>query len=138
MCILVLAVVVAGDQLSPINAMGLFVCLLGISGHIIHKFTSSFNGRHKITSINYPSRISDDEYVVTETLEVSSSFDNRDTNIFRRNAKNKFDSIPLLAQDNENMSRTSLLAENNDDQSCDSDNDSNVILDVLHRRDTVR
>lgn len=37
MCILVLAVEVSGDQLSPINVVGLGVCLLGIIGHIIHK-----------------------------------------------------------------------------------------------------
>ena len=37
MCILVLAVEVSGDQLSPINVVGLSVCLLGIIGHIIHK-----------------------------------------------------------------------------------------------------
>lgn len=37
MCILVLAVEVSGDQLSPINVVGLAVCLLGIIGHIVHK-----------------------------------------------------------------------------------------------------
>lgn len=37
MCILVLAVEVSGDVLSPINVVGLGVCLLGIIGHIIHK-----------------------------------------------------------------------------------------------------
>ncbi|CAF4748292.1 unnamed protein product [Pieris macdunnoughi] len=37
LCILVLAVEVSGDQLSPINVVGLVVCLMGISGHIIHK-----------------------------------------------------------------------------------------------------
>ncbi|XP_045784117.1 solute carrier family 35 member C2 [Maniola jurtina] len=37
MCILVLAVEVSGDQLSPINVLGLALCLLGIIGHIIHK-----------------------------------------------------------------------------------------------------
>ncbi|CAK1554676.1 unnamed protein product [Leptosia nina] len=37
LCILVLAVEVSGDQLSPINVVGLVVCLLGITGHIIHK-----------------------------------------------------------------------------------------------------
>ncbi|XP_072930918.1 solute carrier family 35 member C2 [Epargyreus clarus] len=37
MCILVLAVEVSGDQLSPINVAGLVLCLLGIIGHIVHK-----------------------------------------------------------------------------------------------------
>lgn len=37
MCILVLAVEVSGDQLSPINVVGLVVCLMGITGHILHK-----------------------------------------------------------------------------------------------------
>ncbi|KAM3968823.1 solute carrier family 35 member C2 [Aphomia sociella] len=37
MCILVLAVKVSGDQLSPINVAGLVLCLLGIIGHIVHK-----------------------------------------------------------------------------------------------------
>ncbi|XP_068633776.1 solute carrier family 35 member C2 [Battus philenor] len=37
MCILVLAVEVSGDQLSPINVAGLALCLMGIIGHIVHK-----------------------------------------------------------------------------------------------------
>ncbi|XP_073957608.1 solute carrier family 35 member C2-like [Choristoneura fumiferana] len=37
MCILVLAVEVSGDRLSPINVAGLGVCLLGITGHCVHK-----------------------------------------------------------------------------------------------------
>ncbi|VVC86342.1 unnamed protein product [Leptidea sinapis] len=37
MCILVLAVEVSGDQVSPINIVGLVVCLMGIVGHIVHK-----------------------------------------------------------------------------------------------------
>ncbi|XP_049885318.1 solute carrier family 35 member C2 [Pectinophora gossypiella] len=37
MCILVLAVEVSGDQLSPVNVVGLPLCLLGIMGHIVHK-----------------------------------------------------------------------------------------------------
>ncbi|XP_038216661.1 solute carrier family 35 member C2 isoform X1 [Zerene cesonia] len=37
LCILVLAVEVSGDQLSPINVVGLVLCLTGITGHIIHK-----------------------------------------------------------------------------------------------------
>lgn len=37
MCILVLAIEVGGDQLSPINLIGLPLCLLGIAGHIVHK-----------------------------------------------------------------------------------------------------
>ncbi|CAG9138315.1 hypothetical protein JYU34_000668 [Plutella xylostella] len=37
MCILVLAVEVGGDQLSPVNVAGLSLCLLGIAGHIVHK-----------------------------------------------------------------------------------------------------
>ncbi|XP_026736332.1 solute carrier family 35 member C2-like [Trichoplusia ni] len=37
MCILVLAVEVSGDVLSPINVAGLALCLLGIIGHITHK-----------------------------------------------------------------------------------------------------
>lgn len=46
MCILVLAVEVSGDVLSPINVVGLAVCLLGICGHIIHKvmFIKSVTG----------------------------------------------------------------------------------------------
>ncbi|XP_048004672.1 solute carrier family 35 member C2 [Leguminivora glycinivorella] len=46
MCILVLAVEVSGDRLSPINVAGLGVCLLGIIGHIVHKvlFIKSVTG----------------------------------------------------------------------------------------------
>ncbi|XP_022832433.1 solute carrier family 35 member C2 [Spodoptera litura] len=46
MCILVLAVEVSGDVLSPINVVGLAVCLLGICGHIVHKviFIKSVTG----------------------------------------------------------------------------------------------
>ncbi|CAH2035694.1 unnamed protein product, partial [Iphiclides podalirius] len=37
MCILILAVEVSGDQLSPVNVVGLALCLMGIVGHIVHK-----------------------------------------------------------------------------------------------------
>lgn len=56
MCILVLAVEVSGDVVSPINVVGLGVCLLGIIGHIIHKvlFIKSVAGTvHAIDSDDF-------------------------------------------------------------------------------------
>lgn len=39
--ILALAVEINGDMMSPVNMAGLFICLCGISGHVIHKIKSA-------------------------------------------------------------------------------------------------
>ncbi|KAL1517358.1 hypothetical protein ABEB36_001129 [Hypothenemus hampei] len=43
--ILALAVEMNGDIMSPINVVGLFVCLCGISGHVLHKIRATPQGR---------------------------------------------------------------------------------------------
>ncbi|CAG9558599.1 unnamed protein product [Danaus chrysippus] len=53
MCILVLAVEVSGDLLSPINVVGLALCLLGISGHIIHKILVIKSVTGSVRAIHY-------------------------------------------------------------------------------------
>lgn len=39
--ILAIAVEMNGDMMSPVNMAGLFICLCGISGHVIHKIKST-------------------------------------------------------------------------------------------------
>lgn len=138
MVILVLAVELTGDQLSLINAMGLLVCLLGIIGHIVHKFMTANNNQQLTHSIKYPSRLSQG-FIVTEKLD-GSGFENHDISLFRRNTSYKSKgehSVPLMSD--MDAPSTSRRADNLDNHSGDSDVDSNRILfDILQRRDTVR
>ena len=106
MCILVLAVEVSGDVLSPINVVGLSVCLLGIIGHIIHKvlFIKSVAGT---------------------VAAIDQDFDSiKDFEAVRRTTKAKGEH------------GTPLLEDTTWPASEESDIDSNVVLfEVLQRRD---
>lgn len=99
MCILVLAVEVSGDVLSPINVVGLAVCLLGIIGHIIHKvlFIRSVTGTVNI--------IDKDDFEIRSKCKTKDDYDK-----------------PLLEEQNWPASE-------------ESDVDSNVLFEVLKRRD---
>lgn len=44
--ILVMAVLINGDEISGINAIGLTVCLFGIAGHVVHKLRSPLGTGH--------------------------------------------------------------------------------------------
>lgn len=138
MTIIVLAVEFSGDIMSPINVMGLVICLLGITGHIIHKFYVSNAVQNQTPTINYTSRLVEG-FFVQEALDTMKGFDNRDLSLFRRNtSKGKTEyTVPLLADEDETSNINNEA--HDDSQSLDSDGESNrVIFDILQRRDIVR
>lgn len=138
MFILILAVEINGDEMSRINVLGLIICLIGITGHIIHKFYVNSTAQTLTTTINYTPRIAEG-FVVQETLDTMKGFEGRDLSLFRRNTskgKNEH-SVPLLAD--QDTTSTSIIHAHDEDQSLDSDGESNkVIFDILQRRDIVR
>ncbi|XP_077302562.1 solute carrier family 35 member C2 [Arctopsyche grandis] len=138
MFILILAVEINGDEMSRINVLGLIICLIGITGHIIHKFYVNSTAQTLTTTINYTSRITEG-FFVQETLDTMKGFEGRDLSLFRRNtSKGKSEhSVPLLAD--QDTTSTSINHAHDEDQSLDSDGESNkVIFDILQRRDIVR
>lgn len=111
---LVLAVEVLGDQLSPINIMGLVLCLCGICCHVAHKYTTYI-------------RMKSEEVFIVNNDSMSN---NISTNVKFRN--NTAQSIPLLDSNDLNNS-DSEGSHNSDNQ-----NASDVIFDILKRRDASR
>nr|XP_021192189.2 solute carrier family 35 member C2 [Helicoverpa armigera] len=106
MCILVLAVEVSGDVLSPINVVGLAVCLLGIIGHIIHK-------------VLFIKSVAGTVHAIDQDFDAIKDFET-----VRRTSKSKGEHD------------TPLLEEQTWPASEESDFDSNVVLfEVLQRRD---
>lgn len=114
MWILVLAVEVSGDQLSSVNVAGLGLCLLGISGHIVHKIfvIKSMTGNVKVID------------------DIDADFNGQ---MMNRTRSPKHDASgheePLLDDEKNKWSEGSDA----------SDVDSNLVLyEVVQRRDTVR
>lgn len=99
---------VDGDELSQINTIGLVLCLLGISGHIVHKLNFIRTMTNKLKS--------DEEY--SHGMQVS-----RATKHDNENGKE-----PLLLGDEISVSEMSDT----------SDVDSNLVLyEVTQRRDAM-
>lgn len=113
---LVLAVTFNGDQLSTLNILGLMLCLGGIFSHVFHKYTLLVAAT-----------------ATDEQLEESVvSYDKKKNNLVHK-TNGKFNrgsgqSIPLLDVDDSDS----------DDAKQDSQKASDVIFDVLTRRDTRR
>ncbi|XP_037037482.1 solute carrier family 35 member C2 [Bradysia coprophila] len=118
-CQLVLAIELDGDQLSPLNVLGLIMCLGGICCHVIHKY-------YVMTSSAY----SETTKLDTDT---AVSFDKAANGVQQVNLKKyrKDQSVPLLQADI--LDSTDSDASENDNQ-----NGSDVIFDVLKRRDMRR
>lgn len=129
MCILVLAVEVGGDQISLINVLGLVICLLGLTGHTMHKLYIINKNSH--TNISWTS----DNLANIEQNEKLNQIDHVDQ-VIRRNPNNisKQDfSKPLLDYLDGKDSWS------NEGSESDSEDDSNrVIFDVVQRRDNIR
>ncbi|KAF7271753.1 solute carrier family 35 member C2 isoform X2 [Rhynchophorus ferrugineus] len=64
--ILAIAVEINGDMMSPINIIGLFVCLCGISGHVIHKIRSTSSQSRQTAGRHY--ELNSERYELGETL----------------------------------------------------------------------
>lgn len=108
MCILVLAVEVSGDQLSLINVLGLAMCLLGISCHVIHKIILIRSVAGSVAALD-------------ET-------DDFDAQPLRTRSPKKGHHEPLLSSQDK-WSPLEMVSE-------ESDNDANnILIEILNRRD---
>lgn len=125
-CQLVLAVEINGDQLSFMNIMGLVMCLGGICSHVIHKYSIVIRNRNRNNVNNGGSGgggggggnglFSEPKVPAHHQLKTN----------YRSSQK-----VPLLLSD-ANLDDS----DNSDDSQNDNQSASEVIFDVLKRRDT--
>lgn len=129
---LVLAVELNGDRLSPINVVGLVLCMGGIISHVLHKYKSLIrNGKRAgiASALNgeatTPGDRSDDgeDCVVFDRQQQAV-----DTPVKWRAAQN----VPLLDE------ADGLSTDSDDDSSPKKQTSSDIIFDVLKRRDARR
>ena len=128
------------DQLSVTNILGLVMCLSGICGHVIHKYSTQKPGAKKAP-------ILDDD---PTTASFGTTFDHHNrhptaanhTGLMGKQQQQQIklnyfasgQNLPLLdSTDDANQSDT-----DDDDSQCDNQNASEVIFDVLKRRDITR
>lgn len=118
-----------GDQMSAINIFGLVICLGGISLHVIHKFYIGETSTHKQQMIT-----ENGSAVTTKTYEQNMLMNSPSTGLKQNNIRlNKYSS----------SHKTPLLDDAEDILHSDSDashghNTSDVLFDVLKRRDLRR
>ncbi|XP_017862850.1 PREDICTED: solute carrier family 35 member C2 [Drosophila arizonae] len=124
-CQLALAVALKGDQLSPINLVGLAVCLAGIACHLVHKYSTLA----KVNKQQLGMQLEEDGE------DMCSEYDFNKGNAIvgaHGNASGSHGTltVPLLEQtDSEDESAN---------DSTNKQNASDVIFDVLKRRDMQR
>lgn len=115
LCTVVLAVEFKGDELSGLNAIGLLVCLGGITLHVIQKILM-----HKKQ--------------MTENLELHSNSITSNSSTFEDTGGTN---VPLLTE--KSTSLTNLLSSNfstdDEDDSKDKETNSDVLFDILQRRE---
>lgn len=118
-----------GDQMSTINMLGLVMCLGGIACHIIHKFSAT----KTVQSIPIISDGGGGPMAPASCEQQQLQVNYVNGNVVKQNVKLNYFSnqnTPLLDSD---------AAENSDsDNSREPQNDSEVIFDVLKRRDMRR
>ncbi|XP_063978558.1 solute carrier family 35 member C2 [Diachasmimorpha longicaudata] len=115
LCTVVLAVEFKGDEMSGLNAIGLLVCLGGITLHVIQKILL-----HKKQ--------------MSDNLELHSNSVTSNTSTFDDTGGTN---VPLLNE--KSTSLTNLLSSNfstdDEDDFKDKDNNSDVLFDILQRRE---
>lgn len=117
-CQVVLAVEFNHDQLTLINLLGLMLCLGGIFCHVMNKYWNYTKEQNKMAAVNFQAYRMNRELV-----------NNGNENHLKSKAPNHISQqAPLLEEDALNFS-------DSEDQNEDT---SNVIYDVLKRRDTRR
>lgn len=124
-CQLALAVALKGDQLTPINLVGLAVCLAGIACHLLHKYSTMA----KVNKQQLGLQLEDDG----EDMCAEYDFDKGNAIVgIHGNPPGSHAAltVPLLEQtDSEDESAN---------DSTNKQNASDVIFDVLKRRDMQR
>lgn len=131
--LLILAVELNGDQMSVINMLGLAMCLCGISFHVFHKFCMA-----KPANQNKIPNISDTTLMISSKPydhHQSANMDGLNMNVNKQNIRLDYFSAqktPLLDSTDDALQSDSDDTQNNDQ------NASEVIFDVLKRRDARR
>ncbi|XP_031618621.1 solute carrier family 35 member C2 [Contarinia nasturtii] len=123
---LALAVVFYGDQISTVNMFGLVMCLSGITCHIIHKFFT--------TTIVKKSPLISVDGVASKSCEQQLQVNYVNGNVIKQNVKLNYYSnqnTPLLDSDDNELSGS-------DDSQNTQQNASEVLFDILKRRDMRR
>ncbi|XP_011204645.2 solute carrier family 35 member C2 [Bactrocera dorsalis] len=131
-CQLALGVELNGDQLSLINVLGLIVCLAGICMHLLHKYLTLT----KMESLEMGEEESDLRFNETTI----SSNTNNNSHQTGGNAGAGGNVLSAVLQ-KKHSSQTIPLLEQSDSDDSNNDNEqsaSDVIFDVLKRRDMQR
>lgn len=74
--ILVLAVEWNGDQLSPINVIGLLICLSGITCHVLHKLRNSSKMVGRVYEVQSERRELGEHLIINEDNHYDLSSEN--------------------------------------------------------------
>lgn len=131
--LLILAVELNGDQMSLINILGLAMCMGGICFHVFHKFCLS----KPINQTKIPN-ISDTTLMISSKPydhQHSTNMEHLNGHLNKQNIRLDYFSAqktPLLDSTDDALHSDSDDTQNNDQ------NASEVIFDVLKRRDTRR
>lgn len=132
-CQLVLAVQVGGDTLTMMNILGLIMCLGGICCHVSHKFsTYSFDRNEGSVTYDNKKRSKINFEQITSTNQQSGGQQSYHNSQLNRTSGQR---IPLL----DSTDQIGCNSDSDDDDSQNGNqNSSEVIFDVLKRRDTRR
>lgn len=125
-CQLALAVAYKGDQLTPINLVGLGVCLAGICCHLWHKYSniSQVNKQQLALQLDNDSEDISAEYEFNKNSAIVGVHGNE------ASSRAHTLSVPLLEQTDSE--------EDSANDSLNKQSASDVIFDVLKRRDMQR
>ncbi|XP_073838810.1 solute carrier family 35 member C2 isoform X2 [Musca autumnalis] len=134
---LALAVAYNGDQLSLVNCLGLVVCIAGISCHILHKYSMLTKNELNLSSGDDDEDSFDlhcSEGTVNSAFPASHSNTAQPSGIINSDfneggKKHSSLTVPLLEETD---------SDDDDHGSPNKDNSSDVIFDILKRRDMHR
>ncbi|XP_020800066.1 solute carrier family 35 member C2 [Drosophila serrata] len=129
-CQLALAVTLKKDKLSLINVIGLVVCLAGIMCHLLHKYSSMKEAQkqQKALAFDNDNEESSSEYKFNASGDVAAGGAAVGVHVSKSHSTL---TVPLLEQ-------TDSEDESGNDPSNSKQNASDVIFDVLKRRDMQR
>ncbi|XP_067643533.1 solute carrier family 35 member C2 [Eurosta solidaginis] len=143
-CQLALGVQINGDQLSLINVLGLIVCIIGISMHLLHKYLTFTKLDATLHRHNDVHDNDDDDEIHFNECSISPTNTNSNNHHHQSVGNTNISSnvLNVVLQQKRHSAQTVPLLEQSD--SDDSNNDDNVqsasdvIFDVLKRRDIQR
>lgn len=129
---MVLAVVMNGDQLTTTNLLGLTLCLGGICSHVIHKYSTTRNPFKVQMAIDELNHDIDENLNGNNAIPNNHSYNSNNANNNKQQIKLDYFSgqnLPLLESTDE------ATHSDSDNSQYDNQNASEVIFDVLKRRD---